>query len=182
MTVPSKMHQVDFLEALNPNQRAAAEHPAGPLLVIAGAGTGKTKTLAARVAALIRAGAAPDGILLLTFTRRAASEMIRRAGHVVGETVAAGVWSGTFHAVAHRLLRTHAQPLGLSSNFVVMDQGDAEDLLHLIRTDFNLHQATVRFPLKGTLLAIYSRCVNAGESLEKVLTERFPWCQAHATE
>jgi DNA helicase-2/ATP-dependent DNA helicase PcrA len=134
------------------------------------------------VAALIRAGAAPDGILLLTFTRRAASEMIRRAGHVVGETVAAGVWSGTFHAVAHRLLRTSAQPLGLSPDFVIMDQGDAEDLLHLIRTDFNLHRATVRFPQKGTLLAIYSRCVNAGESLEKVLVERFPWCQAHRAD
>src|SRR5262249_30490281 len=133
-------------------------------------------------AALVRGGATPAGILLLTFTRRAASEMIRRASHVVGETVAAGVWGGTFHAVAHRLLRTYAQPLGLSSNFVVMDQGDAEDLLHLIRTDFSLHQATVRFPQKGTLLAIYSRCVNAGESLEKVLAERFPWCQAHRAD
>jgi DNA helicase-2/ATP-dependent DNA helicase PcrA len=168
-----------FLESLNANQRAAAEHPGGPLLVIAGAGTGKTKTLAARVAALIRAGATPNRILLLTFTRRAAIEMIRRAGHVVGESVATGVWGGTFHAVANRLLRTYAQPLGLSPNFVVMDQSDAEDLLHLIRTDFNLHEATVRFPKKGTLLAIYSRCVNAGESLEKVLGERFPWCQAH---
>src|SRR6516162_9792309 len=182
MTLPSKPHQTDFLAALNANQRAAVEYAAGPLLVIAGAGTGKTKTLAARVAALIRAGASPGRILLLTFTRRAASEMIRRAGHVVGETVAAGVWGGTFHAVAHRLLRTYAQPLGLSPNFVVMDQGDAEDLLHLIRTDFSLHQATVRFPQKGTLLAIYSRCVNAGEPLEKVLAERFPWCQAHRAD
>jgi DNA helicase-2/ATP-dependent DNA helicase PcrA len=182
MTLSSKMHPADFLEALNANQRAAAEHPAGPLLVIAGAGTGKTKTLASRVATLIRAGASPGRILLLTFTRRAASEMIRRAGHGVGETIVAGVWSGTFHAVAHRLLRTYAQPLGLSHNFVVMDQGDAEDLLHLIRTDFKLHQATVRFPQKGPLLAIYSRCVNAGEPLEKVLAERFPWCQSHRAE
>src|SRR5262249_25516751 len=121
MTLPSKMHPVDFLEALNANQRAAAEYPAGPLLVIAGAGTGKTKTLAARVAALTRPGATPNRILLLPFTRGAASEMIRRAGHVVGETVAAGVWGGTFHAVANRLLRSYAQPLGLSPNFVVMD-------------------------------------------------------------
>src|SRR6516164_10821909 len=179
MTLPSKPHQTDFLAALNANQRAAAKHAGGPLLVIAGAGTGKTKTLAARVAALIRSGATPNRILLLTFTRRAASEMIRRAGHVVGEMVAAGVWGGTFHSVANRLLRSYAQPLGLSPNFVVMDQGDAEDLLHLIRTDFNLHQAAARFPQKGTLLAIYSRCVNAGEPLEKVVGERFPWCRAH---
>ncbi|TMQ31291.1 MAG: hypothetical protein E6K70_22890 [Planctomycetota bacterium] len=108
---------VDFLAALNPNQRRAAEHRAGPLLVVAGAGSGKTKTLASRVAALIRAGAAPAGILLLTFTRRAASEMIRRAGQVVGEAAAAGVWGGTFHAVAHRLLRIHGQALGLSKSF-----------------------------------------------------------------
>jgi DNA helicase-2/ATP-dependent DNA helicase PcrA len=182
MTPPSKLDPADFLAALNPNQRAAAEHPAGPLLVIAGAGTGKTKTLAARVAALIRGGATPGGILLLTFTRRAASEMIRRAGRVVGETLAAGVWGGTFHAVAHRLQRAYAQPLGLSPNFVVMDQADAEDLLHLIRTDFNLHHATARFPQKGTLLAIYSRCVNAGEPLEQVLAERFPWCQGHGAD
>src|SRR5262249_38544898 len=182
MTFPSPLHPADFLEALNANQRPAAEHAAGPLLAIAGAGTGKTKTLAARVAALIRSGAPPGGILLLTFARRAASEMIRRAGHVVGETLAAGVWGGTFHAVAHRLLRSYAQPLGLIPNFVVMDQGDAEDLLHLIRTDFNLHQATARFPQKGTLLAIYSRCVNAGEALEQVLVERFPWCQGHGAD
>src|SRR5260370_41864924 len=120
MTIPSTRYPTDFLEALNANQRAAAEQAAGPLLVIAGAGTGKTKTLAARVAALIRVGATPGGILLLTFTRRAASEMIRRAGHVVGETLAAGVWGGTFHAVAHRILRANAQPLGLSPSFVIM--------------------------------------------------------------
>jgi DNA helicase-2/ATP-dependent DNA helicase PcrA len=173
------MHSQDFLTGLNPIQRSAVEYGAGPLLVIAGAGTGKTKTLAARVAALIRGGGTPGCILLLTFTRRAASEMIRRAGHAVSETLAAGVWGGTFHAIAHRLLRTYAQPLGLSQNFVVMDQGDAEDLLHLIRTDFNLHQATTRFPQKSTLLAIYSRCVNASEPLEQVLLERFPWCQGH---
>jgi DNA helicase-2/ATP-dependent DNA helicase PcrA len=173
------MPDADFLKTLNRQQRAAAEHGSGPLLVIAGAGTGKTKTLAARVAALIRAGASPARILLLTFTRRAAGEMIRRAGQVVGESAAAGVWGGTFHAVAHRLLRMYSQPLGLNPNFVVMDQADAEDLLHLIRTDFELHKATTRFPQKGTLLAIYSRCVNAGEPLDKVLTERFPWCRAH---
>jgi len=174
--------KTDFLADLNAPQRQAAEHRSGPLLVIAGAGSGKTKTLAARVAALIAGGTASDQILLLTFTRRAAVEMIRRAGQVVGEAVAAGVWGGTFHAVANRLLRAFSQPLGLQSNFVVLDEGDAEDLLHLIRTDFDLHKTVSRFPKKGTLLAIYSRCVNAGEPLELVLAERFPWCREHESD
>src|SRR5437660_4818420 len=121
------MRDSDFLATLNPNQRTAAEHHSGPLLVIAGAGTGKTKTLAARVAALIRGGASPGRILLLTFTRRAAGEMVRRAGQVVGEATAAGVWGGTFHAVSHRLLRLYGRQLGLGKNFVVLDQGDAQD-------------------------------------------------------
>src|SRR5438876_8715093 len=101
MTHGSTLSEPPFLAALNPQQRAAAEHVDGPLLVIAGAGTGKTKTLAARVAALIQAGVAPQRILLLTFTRRAAQEMLRRAGQVVGEGLVAGVWGGTFHSIAH---------------------------------------------------------------------------------
>jgi hypothetical protein len=119
----------DFLSALNPQQRAATEHKAGPLLVVAGAGTGKTKTLAARVARLIQGGGDPSRILLLTFTRRAAAEMIRRAGQTVGTGVADRVWGGTFHAVAHRLLCIYGQSLGLGAAFTVMDQGDAEDLI-----------------------------------------------------
>src|SRR5437868_3993071 len=182
MTTATNSKQFEFLAALDPNQRAAVEHHAGPLLVVAGAGSGKTKTLATRVAALIRKGVAADSILLLTFTRRAANEMIRRAGQVVGEAAAAGVWGGTFHAVAHRLLRVYSQGMGLSKNFTVMDQGDAEDLLHLIRTDFHLQKSPSRFPQKSTLLAIYSRCVNRGEPLEQVLPERFPWCAAHQAE
>jgi DNA helicase-2/ATP-dependent DNA helicase PcrA len=178
----SKDIQADPLAGLNAEQRRAAEHPSGPLLVIAGAGTGKTKTLAARVAALLARGVAPGRILLLTFTRRAAQEMIRRAGHVVGSAHAAGVWSGTFHAVANRLLRMHSQGLGLNENFTVLDQGDAEDLFHLIRTEFDLHKTNTRFPQKGTLLAIYSRCVNAGEPIEQVVHERYPWCQGWEAE
>src|SRR5438132_9122332 len=182
MTTAANRDPFNFLATLNPNQRVAVQHDTGPLLVIAGAGSGKTKTLATRVAALIRKGVAADTVLLLTFTRRAANEMIRRAGHVVGETAAAGVWGGTFHAVAHRLLRVYSQGMGLSKNFTVMDQGDAEDLLHLIRTDFHLQKSPSRFPQKSTLLAIYSRCVNRGEPLEQVLPERFPWCAAHQAE
>jgi len=161
---------------LNAEQRAAAAHVAGPLLVIAGAGTGKTKTLAARVAALIEGGADPASILLLTFTRRAAGEMLRRAGQVVGEAAASRVWGGTFHAVAHRLLRSFGSHLGLGKNFVILDQGDAEDLLHLVRTDLGAAAAAARFPQKGTLLAIYSRCINTEVPLGRVLAEHFPWC------
>lgn len=171
-----------FLADLNAEQRQAAEHRSGPLLVIAGAGTGKTRTLSARVANLIQHGAESRSILLLTFTRRAAAEMIRRATHLTGGKTTTRVWGGTFHAVAHRLLRIYGKRLGLGANFVVMDQGDAEDLIQLIRTDFDLHKAKARFPQKGTLLSIYSRCVNTGEDLEDVLTETFPWCEEHRAD
>ncbi len=179
MTATTPAALTDFLASLNPQQQAAARHVAGQLLVIAGAGTGKTKTLVARVANLIQSGVDPGTILLLTFTRRAAGEMLRRAGQVVGEAVARSVWGGTFHAMAHRLLRMYHRPLGLASNFVVLDQGDAEDLLHLIRTDLDLHRSPLRFPQKSTLLMIYSRCVNTGRSLDEVLEGAFPWCQDH---
>ena len=174
MTMQATSECPNFLADLNAEQRAAAEHVAGPLLVIAGAGTGKTKTLAARVAALIEGGAHPQSILLLTFTRRAASEMLRRAGRVVGEAAAREVWGGTFHAVAHRLLRTYGRQLGLGTQFTLLDQGDAEDLLGLVRTDLGLHKSVARFPQKGTLLGIYSRCINTGEALGQVLAGQLP--------
>jgi DNA helicase II / ATP-dependent DNA helicase PcrA len=167
---------------LNEAQRAAVEHGAGPLLVVAGAGTGKTKTLAARVAALIQRGADPGRILLLTFTRRAAAEMLRRASSYVGEAATAKVWGGTFHAMANRILRMHAARLGLNQSFTVMDQGDAQDLMHLIRTDFELQKSQQRFPQKGTMLAIYSRCLNTAGRLEDVLATHFPWCAGHELE
>jgi DNA helicase-2/ATP-dependent DNA helicase PcrA len=169
----------DFLSSLNENQRQAAEHGSGALLVVAGAGTGKTKTLAARVASLIERGADPTSILLLTFTRRAAVEMLRRAGQYVGEAAARAVWGGTFHSIAHRLLRTHHQAIGIPGNFVCIDPADAADLMNLIRTDLGLDRSRVRFPQKGTLWEIYSRAINAGQPLEAVLADRFPWCHDH---
>lgn len=173
METKQTLSEPKWLDALNADQRTAAKHFSGPLLVIAGAGTGKTKTVAARVANLIEGGAEPDRILLLTFTRRATEEMLRRAGCVVGDEVVKQVHGGTFHAVSHRLLRIYSKHLGLAENFTVMDQGDAQDFLHLIRTDLGLHESTTRFPQKGLLLAIYSRCVNTGESLNRALTDRF---------
>ncbi len=167
-----------WLDDLNPQQRAAVEHGAGPLLVVAGAGTGKTKTLAYRVAYLISQGVDPGRILLLTFTRRAAQEMLERASTIVarGASSAGRVWGGTFHSMAHRLLRLYAPSIGIARDFTVLDQGDAENLIHFIRHEMGLHEKEKRFPRKGTCLAIYSRCVNSGDNLKAVLERDFPWC------
>ena len=173
-----------WLDELNPQQREAVTHGEGPLLVVAGAGTGKTKTLAYRVAYLISQGTDPRRILLLTFTRRAAQEMLRRAGAIVarGTSAIGRVWGGTFHSTANRLLRTHANAVGLDRGFTVLDQGDAEDLMNLIRHDLGLHKQEKRFPRKATCLAIYSRCVNTAEGLEPVLNRDYPWCSEWADE
>ena len=182
------------LEGLDPAQRAAASHGSGPLLIVAGAGTGKTNTLAHRVAYLIAAGMAPDRVLLLTFTRRAAGEMTRRvdgllrqvsggAGFTAPEPLrGAKVWSGTFHSVAARLLRVHGREIGLEPNFTILDRADSEDLMHVCRTDLELARKGRRFPQKGTCLDIYSRCVNSQLPLEEVLRTVFPWCKDDAED
>jgi DNA helicase-2/ATP-dependent DNA helicase PcrA len=185
------MQPSPYLDALNPEQRRAVEHGvagggpnvARPLLVIAGAGSGKTNTLAHRVAHLIVNGAHPIRILLLTFSRRAAAEMTRRAERIVaaalGERGAArnGLpWSGTFHALGARLLRMHARAIGLDPAFTVHDRGDSADLMNLMRHEHGLSAKAKRFPLKDTCLAIYSRAANAAEPLEVVLGKQFPWC------
>jgi len=179
------------LRGLNPAQREAATFgiegsppkPAPPLLVLAGAGTGKTRTLAHRVAHLLVHGADPRRILLLTFTRRAAEEMTRRVERlcleVLGPRPAIGeglLWAGTFHAVAARLLRLHAERVGLEPGFTVLDRADAADLLDLVREEEGLARIDRRFPRKDTCLSIYSLAVNATDSLEAVLARRFPWC------
>ncbi len=175
-----------YLETLNEQQRAAATHPGGPLLVLAGAGTGKTTTLAARVAWLIGQGAAPERVLLLTFTRRAAREMLGRARSYLGRSPhgrhAGKVVGGTFHSVAHRFVRRHAAALGLPAGFGVLDAGDAADLLDLVRQDAGVGQTGRRFPRKSTLLDIYSRTVNAQRPLRELLAEAFPWCERHADD
>jgi len=165
-------------ERLNPRQREAAQAGREPLLVIAGAGTGKTNTLAHRVAHLILEGIAPERILLLTFTRRAALEMIRRAQRILGE-VQKEVrlpWSGTFHSVANRLIRRHCRRLGLDESFSVLDRGDAADLIDLVRHERGLSKAEKRFPRKDTCLAIYSHRVNTQSPLKETLQTMFPWC------
>jgi DNA helicase II / ATP-dependent DNA helicase PcrA len=173
---------------LNPQQRAAATFGNDPLLIIAGAGTGKTNTLAHRVAYLIATGVDPARILLLTFTRRAAAEMTKRVETILASSRSSTrhapsslhkTWSGTFHAIANRLLRLHAAPLGLAETFTVLDRSDAEDLLNDVRSDLALDKSDVRFPRKGTCLSVYSRCVNAQEPVEAALKTHFPWCMTY---
>jgi DNA helicase-2/ATP-dependent DNA helicase PcrA len=169
-----------WLDELNPEQRTAATHPAGPLLILAGAGTGKTMTLCARVAWLVKHGVAPERIMLLTFTRRAAREMLQRTRALVKmPSGSAGVLGGTFHSVAHRFIRTHASSLGVAPGFAVLDSGDAADLLDLIREEHGHAQSERRFPRKSTLLDIYSRTVNFQRPLSDVVAEAFPWCEDH---
>jgi len=163
---------------LNRAQREAACHGAGPLLILAGAGTGKTNTLAHRVAHLILEGANPQRVLLLTFSRRAAIEMTRRAQRIVGElaTQVRLPWSGTFHSVANRLIRRHCTRLGLHPNFSVLDRGDAADLMDVVRHELGYSKAERRFPRKDTCLAIYSHRVNTQGALRDTLEHHFPWC------
>jgi DNA helicase II / ATP-dependent DNA helicase PcrA len=187
--------KAEYLESLNPAQRQAATHgsrgpdgqfKAGPLLVIAGAGTGKTMTLAHRVAHLLGQGVNPERILLLTFTRRAAQEMTRRVSGIVrrafeqdgnqSSQVRLLPWSGTFHSIANRLLRRYAVNLALDPGFSVLDRGDSADLIDVVRHDSGFSQKSRRFPRKDTCLAIYSRCVNARAPLPDVLAGTYPWC------
>ena len=179
-------------DRLNAAQRHAAQFgsappsgrgwDAGPLLIVAGAGTGKTNTLAHRVAWLVLCGVHPNRILLLTFTRRAAQEMTRRAQHILDATLRAGGhaeelrWAGTFHSVANRLLRQYARNLGLDPAFSVLDRGDSADLLDVVRQQLGLAAREKRFPRKDTCLAIYSHRVNTQGALDATLREQYPWC------
>ena len=181
---------MDYLAALNAAQRHAVEYGvdaaqhggAGPLLVIAGAGSGKTNTLAHRVAHLVFAGADAQRILLLTFSRRAAEEMERRAGQILSRVLAGSArprvatlpWAGTFHGIGARLLREYAERVGLDRSFTIHDRGDAEDLLAIARHELGLSKTEKRFPSKETCLAIYSRAVNCGAPLSEVLADTFP--------
>ena len=178
----------------------------GPLLIIAGAGTGKTNTLAHRVAHLVLSGARPERILLLTFTRRAALEMTRRTQRIVGSGFQVPVpgsgsgaspgsgtlnrnrnwnpephpvrlpWSGTFHSIANRLIRRHAAAVGLDASFSVLDRGDAADLMDVLRHELGFSKVEKRFPRKDTCLAIYSHRVNTQRPLAETLDALFPWC------
>ncbi|WP_423221900.1 ATP-dependent helicase [Ideonella margarita] len=186
---PDAAPAMAVLHPLNEQQRDAVLHVDGPLLVIAGAGTGKTLTLASRVAHLVLAGADPQRILLLTFSRRAAQEMTHRAGRLLHQALGLQghqgapllPWAGTFHSVGARLLREAAPRIGLPPDFSVIDRPDAEDLMNWVRQAQGLaHTDGARFPLKGTCLSIYSRAVNSRVPLEELLDAHWPWCANHA--
>ena len=182
------MGETGYLDRLNECQRAAVEFgvgagisPSPPLLIIAGAGSGKTATLAHRVAHLIVNGADPTRILLMTFSRRAATELTARVERITAQAMGTGVaaqaltWAGTFHAIGARILREHALAIGLSPEFSIHDREDSADLMNLCRHAAGLSKTEARFPTKGTCLAIYSRAVNAEEPLAEVLRDHFPW-------
>jgi DNA helicase-2/ATP-dependent DNA helicase PcrA len=181
---------------LNPEQRDAVEYggpnfkEAGPLLIIAGAGSGKTNTLAHRVARLIISGVDPRRIMLLTFSRRAANEMTRRVERIAAnmpnaetrKLAAALTWAGTFHAIGARLLREYGPHIGLNPSFTIHDHGDSADLLNLVRHELGFSKTQKRFPAKGACLSIYSRVVNAQIAFEEVLSSNFPWCASWESE
>ena len=178
------------LDKLNPQQRRAVEHgglplaQSAPLLIIAGAGSGKTATLAHRVVHLIENGADPRRIMLLTFSRRAAAEMTRRVDRILADATrgrSAGLsdaiaWAGTFHSIGARILREYADDIGLARAFTIHDREDSGDLMNLIRHELGYSATKERFPAKGTCLAIYSRAVNSETALDEVLSANFPWC------
>ncbi|MDI6029355.1 ATP-dependent helicase [Corticibacterium sp. UT-5YL-CI-8] len=181
-----------YLETLNIEQRRAVEHGvvaakamiAAPLLIIAGAGSGKTNTLAHRVAHLIVGGTDPRRILLMTFSRRAASEMSRRVERICnrvfngngGVMSDALTWAGTFHGIGARLLRDYAEQIGLDPAFTIHDREDSADLMNLSRHELGFSKTESRFPTKGTCLSIYSRTVNSEIPLDEILGAFFPWC------
>src|SRR5260370_9896094 len=187
-----------YLAQLKPQQRRAVEQGVGPpngglanpLLVIAGAGSGKTNTLAHRVADLIVNGADPRRILPLTFSRRAAAEMTRRVERIsaqaLGQNAAimtnALTWAGTFHGIGARLLREYADQIRLDANCTIPDREGSADLMNLVRHERGFSKTETRFPTKSTCLAIYSRCVNAETAIEEVLGTSYPWCAAWARE
>lgn len=170
-------------EDLTDEQRLAATYDGGHLLIVAGAGTGKTTTLAARLAHLVNTGTAPEHILLLTFSRRAAAALTHRAEAVSGQRVAAAAWSGTFHAMANRFLRRYGGAIGLAPSFTVLDQADACDLLALVRDEQRTPGAERRRRTnKDALAAIWSRCINTRRPLVEVLERWYPWCRDDADE
>ena len=185
-----------YLDDLNLEQRRAVTHggecavPGVPLLIIAGAGSGKTNTLAHRVAHLLVNGADPRRILLMTFSRRAAAEMTSRVARIARKVLAGNAdavtaaltWAGTFHGLGARLLREYTERIGLDPAFTIHDREDSADLMNLVRHELGLSGTHKRFPTKGTCVAIYSRCVNADLPLDQVLARHFPWCAEWASE
>ena len=180
-SVPKRHFQIDYKNQLNPAQYEAATSTDGPHLIIAGAGTGKTRTITYRVAYLVELGVKPESILLLTFTRRAANEMLRRAS-ILLDARCEKVAGGTFHSFANTVLRQYAQMIGFEPSFSILDQGDAEDVVNLLRTQMKFDTRERRFPRKQTLFDVFSRAVNTSRSIEVILAEDYPHYEDYLTE
>lgn len=165
--------EIDYENELNPAQYEAVSSIDGAYLVIAGAGTGKTRTLVYRVARLIEMGVDPKSILLLTFTRKAAREMMNRSS-ILLDNRCSKINGGTFHSFANITLRKYAKIIGIDSNFTILDQGDSEDVINLIRAELNLTKMKKRFPNKSTIFKILSLSVNTGEKIDEIITKEFP--------
>ena len=173
--------KIKYAELLNSAQLEAVRHREGPLLVIAGAGSGKTRTLIYRVARLIESGVPPGAILLLTFTRRASQEMLRRAEQLVGDRAGA-VAGGTFHSFANTVLRRHGNAMGLKPNFTILDRADMEDVVNLLRTRLGLGSRERRFPKKSTIAEVISMARNKRRELNEEIETDFPHLIEHQTE
>src|SRR3954452_14311200 len=159
--------QIDYARELNPQQHAAVTAPPGPALVLAGAGAGKTRTLIYRVAYLLEQGITPDRILLLTFTNKAAREMMRRVTDLLGSELAE-LWGGTFHSIGHRFLRRHAPLIGYQNNFTILDREDAKDLLKACIGESEIDVKATRFPKPDVLTDIFSMAVNTGRTVSEI--------------
>jgi DNA helicase-2/ATP-dependent DNA helicase PcrA len=165
---------IDYAAELNEQQLAAVTAPPGPLLVIAGAGSGKTRTLTYRVAYLLENGIDPRNILLLTFTNKAARQMLDRVANLL-PVDASGLWGGTFHSVGNRMLRRHGSALGYSSGFTIMDREDQKDLINTVVASAGIDPKEIRFPKGDVLAEIFSFVVNTEKPLEELLAEKFPY-------
>src|SRR5215475_2875708 len=175
---PAPRFRIDYAAELNAAQHDAATSLDGPVLVIAGAGSGKTRTLIYRVARLIESGVPPGAILLLTFTRRAAQEMLELVERLVGNTSRA-VAGGAFHSFANTVLRRHGGVMGLKPNFTILDRSDMEDVLNLLRTRMGLASRERRFPKKGTIAEVISMARNKARELPEEIEIDFTHLMEH---
>jgi DNA helicase-2/ATP-dependent DNA helicase PcrA len=179
--IPKKLYRIDYQTELNPQQYKAATGTVGPYLVIAGAGTGKTRTLIYRLAYLVENNINPRSILLLTFTRKAAREMMRRAASILDERCR-NVSGGTFHSFANSMLRKYGLHIRIHPNFTVLDRTDSEDVINMIRTQLQLNKKEKRFPRKTTLMELISKSVNKCTTIEKVLLDEYPHYRNELTD
>ncbi|MGH7991078.1 MAG: ATP-dependent helicase, partial [Limisphaerales bacterium] len=173
--------QIDYARELNPQQLAAVTAPPGPALVIAGAGSGKTRTLTYRVAYLLEQGIPADRILLLTFTNKAAAEMMRRVSDLIGTELRA-LWGGTFHSIGARILRTHAEALGYHRDFTILDRDDSKDLIKACVADAGIETKGTHFPKPEVLNEIFSLAINTHKTTDEILETQFSYFEQFAAQ